>query len=601
MQRHTDNTSQVAGSPALPTWLIWSVGAVCALPLLLHLIGVESASSAAGDATATVTHVLLDWTAVCAAIMTAALAFIHFRITRDVTTPVIGMALLSAGCMDAFHVLAAVRFIGEPAPDRLLPFTSTLSRLFPAIILVSGVALMLRRRQETFPGKRFVTYASVGFVLAATLTIQICTWIPRLPQTIFPDSFVTRPYDLIPLLLFLGAGIPLFTLFHRRHRSLFTHALLISLIPAISMGMYMAFGSSAQFDARFHAAHALKIVMYGVPLAGLLLEYNRSFDDRSRADQARRETEARFELAVRGTNDGVWDWDTQTNEVWYAPRFKELLGYREDEFPNRLESFNDHLHPDDYNETWHAIETHLRHSEPFDVESRLRTRDGQYRWFRARGIAVRNEAGEPVRMAGSIQDITDRRLAIDQLESLSKRLAQSNTEFAVDARIDPLTKVLNRRAWEEGVSIEDERSRRHDRPYVVIIMDIDHFKKFNDTAGHLAGDECLEQVSACIRNSCRMIDVVGRYGGEEFVVLLPETDPAGGEIVARRILETVRTTAIPHPGLGPNGLVTISLGVAAGPGPDGWKTVLDRADKALYRAKSDGRDRLVISTLDQAA
>ncbi len=136
---------------------------------------------------------------------------------------------------------------------------------------------------------------------------------------------------------------------------------------------------------------------------------------------------------------------------------------------------------------------------------------------------------------------------------------------------------------------------------MVIILDIDHFKKFNDAAGHIAGDECLETISACVRNSCRMIDVVGRYGGEEFVVLLPETDLAGGKVVAQRVLDTVRTKAIPHPGLGANGLVTVSVGVAQGPDLEGWKDVLDRADKALYQAKEAGRDQMAIGARDQAA
>jgi diguanylate cyclase (GGDEF)-like protein len=98
-----------------------------------------------------------------------------------------------------------------------------------------------------------------------------------------------------------------------------------------------------------------------------------------------------------------------------------------------------------------------------------------------------------------------------------------------------------------------------------------------------------------------MIDIVGRYGGEEFIVLLPETDLGGAEIVANRIVDTIRSAAIAHPGLGRQACVSASLGVACGPSPDGWKEVLDAADKALYCAKSDGRDRVVMAAPREAA
>lgn len=122
-------------------------------------------------------------------------------------------------------------------------------------------------------------------------------------------------------------------------------------------------------------------------------------------------SEERFALAVKGTTDGLWDWNPQTNEVWYAPRFRELLGYAEHELPNTLDAFNNLLHPDDHDATWGAVREHLDHGVAYDVEYRLKSRDGEYRWFRARAAAQRDGAGKPVRMAGSIQDIHDRKLA----------------------------------------------------------------------------------------------------------------------------------------------------------------------------------------------
>jgi diguanylate cyclase (GGDEF)-like protein/PAS domain S-box-containing protein len=608
-----------AAAGGLPHWFAWAVAIACALPLLLYLLGADLALNkpappldslepmALADAmhralAGSFTHALLEWTAFCAAVVTAVLAYIHFRMTGDVTTPVIGMALLAAGCMDAFHTLAAVRLLeGSAAPIDLIPFTWTLSRMFAAVILVSGVGFLLLHRRDSLGGQWFVLGGGVALAAASYVIIHLCATSPRLPRTIFPESFVTRPYDLAPLLVFTFVGAPLFYLFHRRHRSRFSHALLISLIPDIAAQAFVAFGSASLFDASFNTAHGLKIIAYGVPLAGLMMEYERAFKARVRADEALRRSEERFDLAVQGTCDGLWDWNLQTNEVWYAARFKELLGYGEDEFPDVLESLNSHLHPDDYHWTWKAVDDHLERGEPFDVEYRLRTKSGEYRWFRARAIAIRDDQEQPVRMAGSIQDITDRKEVIEQLEALSKRLAQVNTQIAVDARIDPLTKVLNRGSWEEGITIEDERSRRHGHVYAVMIIDIDHFKQFNDTAGHMAGDDVLRAVVDCICRTCRLTDVVGRYGGDEFVVLLPETDLPSGRRAAERVLEAIRDRTIRHEGLGTGASVTASLGVAEGPSQAGWKKVLELADQALYRAKADGKNRIEVNETREAA
>ncbi len=131
-----------------------------------------------------------------------------------------------------------------------------------------------------------------------------------------------------------------------------------------------------------------------------------------------RASEERLELAVRGSTDGLWDWNVLTSEVYYSPRMKELLGHTDDEMPNVFESFESRLHPDDHDGILDELNAHLQHRKPYDVEYRLRTKSGEYRWFRARGQAVWNEAGQPQRMAGSITDITRRKQAEDALQKM---------------------------------------------------------------------------------------------------------------------------------------------------------------------------------------
>ena len=123
----------------------------------------------------------------------------------------------------------------------------------------------------------------------------------------------------------------------------------------------------------------------------------------------------RFELAVRGSSDGIWDWNVVTDEVYFSPRFKELLGFGDDEFENVFYSWASRIHPEDDRATMQALVEHLEQRKPYDVEYRLRTRHDEYRWFRARGQAIWNDDQRPVRMAGSITDVTDRKRADEEL------------------------------------------------------------------------------------------------------------------------------------------------------------------------------------------
>jgi diguanylate cyclase (GGDEF)-like protein len=185
----------------------------------------------------------------------------------------------------------------------------------------------------------------------------------------------------------------------------------------------------------------------------------------------------------------------------------------------------------------------------------------------------------------------DARHRHEMIESLSRRLAEANIQLARLTRIDPLTELFNRTAWEESITLEHQRALRNEQTYAIVMIDVDYFKAYNDNNGHQAGDACLKRVALCIAGSCRSIDIAGRYGGEEFIVLAPETNLDGGLMLAERILRGVRGLAIPHPYGGPSGIVSASLGVAVGPGHS-WEYVVSCADEALYEAKRLGRDRV---------
>ncbi|MBX2861008.1 MAG: PAS domain S-box protein [Vampirovibrio sp.] len=154
-----------------------------------------------------------------------------------------------------------------------------------------------------------------------------------------------------------------------------------------------------------------------------LIPEGRDITDIKQVEQALKESEERFRVAVAGSNNGLWDWNILTNEVYYSPRFLELLGYKdESEFPHEFHSFKSHLHPDDHDSTLKAVENHLTHGFPYEIEYRLRVKQGHYRWFLAKGKAIYDNAGKPIRMAGSISDITEKK-------QLAEALAKQTEEY----------------------------------------------------------------------------------------------------------------------------------------------------------------------------
>lgn len=160
---------------------------------------------------------------------------------------------------------------------------------------------------------------------------------------------------------------------------------------------------------------------------------------------------------------------------------------------------------------------------------------------------------------------------------------------------DPLTSLLNRRYFEERIAEELERSRRHVQPFSLIIIDIDNFKGFNDTYGHLHGDEALRNTAMGIRKCIRVIDIAARYGGEEFAVILPTTDKVEAMIIGKRIRDEIDKMSIPIRGKENAARLTISLGIATYPvDASTIDDLINNADRALYKAKGLGKNRVVL-------
>ena len=303
---------------------------------------------------------------------------------------------------------------------------------------------------------------------------------------------------------------------------------------------------------------------------------NQEMAARAQAEVGLRLSEERYALAARGANDGLWDWDISSGEVYYAPRWKSLLGYGEEEVSTRPGEWLDRVHPDDRIEVCSRLQAVTEGSDTFQIEHRLLHRDGRYRWMLARGLGTTTDCGR--RLVGSHSDVDARK--------------QAELSLLHDSMHDGLTGLPNRVLFLDRLEQSMQRGwRSGTAPYAVLYVDLDRFKKVNDRLGHLAGDELLAGFARLLRRVIRPGDTAARLGGDEFAVLLEgaTTDEAAIAVAQRILAELQQPFEVDRSKV----LTSASIGIAMGLLGDASTTeVLRHADAALYQAKRNGRGRL---------
>ncbi len=268
----------------------------------------------------------------------------------------------------------------------------------------------------------------------------------------------------------------------------------------------------------------------------------------------------------------------------FNPLKVTTLGYDKSEIPERVtyQFFTDKLHPEDFQNAMDSMRDHLYgKADVYEIEYRIKAKDGTFKWYYDRGrITQYDENGKPAFLAGIVFDITEKKETQLELEYKNRILSEISS-------IDGLTKIGNHRTLIEHLKAEIAETSRTSSQLSIALFDIDDFKKVNDSKGHVYGDQVLVDIASIMKKSIRGTDFVGRYGGEEFMVIFPNTILS----VASKISERIRQAVEDY-----NFVDGLRITISGGTSQYNNETITElvhSADTKLYTAKRNGKNQIV--------
>ncbi len=329
-----------------------------------------------------------------------------------------------------------------------------------------------------------------------------------------------------------------------------------------------------------------------VDVAAKVVEYDnqqyvvaqiRDITEQQRQQKLLQDERDRFSLAVEGSQDGIWDWNLKTGDIFFSTRYKEILGFSEQTFNYDSETWVKLVYPEDISDLNDDIQNHLNgKSEFFENKHRMFCADGSLIWVKVRGKALFDETGKPTRMVGFLSDISEETKQQEKLDHIAKH--------------DVLTDLPNRFMLNELLQSLMSRSERNGSLLAVLYLDLDGFKEINDLHGHETGDKVLIKIASRIREIMRLEDLVARIGGDEFVIVYPDVTEEEKTIpMIQRLLDEIsypiQVKDIDNQELSFN--VSASIGVSFYPQQQkiGSDAMLRQADQAMYKAKTEGKNQ----------
>lgn len=297
-----------------------------------------------------------------------------------------------------------------------------------------------------------------------------------------------------------------------------------------------------------------------------------------------------YKTLLESTKAIPWKIDWATMQFAYiGPQIESLLGWSPQSWAT-VDDWAARMHEDDRERVVNFCVTQSKGGFDHEADYRALTKDGRHVWLRDVVHVVRNLDGSVNSLVGFMFDISERKIAEEQLAALQK-------ELEILSFVDGLTGIANRRRFDQVMKTEWANARRNSQPLSLVMVDIDHFKAYNDHYGHLQGDESLKRAAQALSAAAtRPRDAVARFGGEEFALILPESDAASAQKIAERCRSLMFKEQIAHAASPVSQILTLSLGVGTvvPTQEGGMMEFIDAVDRQLYQAKQQGRDRIAV-------
>ncbi len=499
---------------------------------------------------------------------------------------------------DQFLFGGAMQSTADGRSNRIAPVTAA------ALALYACAMLMMIRKSDRVGWAQAALLANLMLSVTALLAfIYRAGWF----DSVGAATRMARPTAFGLALLALGglalrpdAGLTLVLTSDGPGGALARRLLPAGFIVPVLLGMILLKGRRADLveaDLAIMLFVLASVITFTALIGWNATQLHDSHEERARAEEALRDSEVRFRLLAENASDVVSLHDLDGRTTYVSPSCERVFGFAPEEMA-RMRPFAI-VHPEDRARAMAHHEALLRGEPVTALTCRTLHKSGRHVWVETSWRPILNRTGRIVRLQAASRDVTERREYERQLEEAhaklraqQERLIDANARLEALAALDALTGLKNRRSFEERLQEEVARARRSKESFALLLLDIDHFKNFNDSFGHPRGDDVLKSVARLLSRGVRDADLIARYGGEEFAIILPDTDRDAAKLMGERLRVAIEENAWDvRP-------ITVSVGAAAWTDGASSDTLVDQADRALYRSKQGGRN---IVTLADAA